>query len=303
MWSTTVRPAPALDSTGRREFDVPDAAEFALAIDEIDEAAAEAAHRRNLEFAWADRLAERLVVHELRAIERRGRIIDLEADGADPRAMGDVEGMRKTFLLGVDHDVDRALRPSRHRLRLVHTCARKAEPAQELLERRRLALVDRELDKLGAEDFWARWQRRNPRHGDAGALAQLVEQEQQRALAVDGDALGRAGAELVVEDFERQQVVEVGRLQRHHEIDERQFTLSGKVAEVPAQREQIHVEDRRIGDLHQEDAVARDRADRRQVGLAGEDVEGVEHEADRGMRGAAHRLPGIAVIVDVTAPR
>jgi hypothetical protein len=28
----------------------------------------------------------------------------------------------------------------------------------------------------------------------------------------------------------------------------------------------------------------------------------VEHEADRGMVGAAHRLPGIAVVVDVPAP-
>ncbi len=32
-------------------------------------------------------------------------------------------------------------------------------------------------------------------------------------------------------------------------------------------------------------------------------MKGVKHKADRGMRGAPHRLPGIAVIVDVTAPR
>ena len=40
----------------------------------------------------------------------------------------------------------------------------------------------------------------------------------------------------------------------------------------------------------------------RKVGLAGQDVEGVEHQADRRVVGAAHRLPGVAVVVDVAAP-
>ena len=54
--------------------------------------------------------------------------------------------------------------------------------------------------------------------------------------------------------------------------------------------------------LDQEDAVARDGADGGKIGAARQDVEGVEHQADRGMVGAAHRLPGVAVVVDVPAP-
>ncbi len=137
---------------------------------------------------------------------------------------------------------------------------------------------------------------------DAGALAQLVEQEQERAPAVHRDAAGRAGAELVVEDFERKQTVEAGRLQHLHEVEQRQLPLAGEIAKVPAPRQRIHVEERRVGQLDQEDAVARDGGDRLEIGPAREDVEGVEHEPDRGMVGAAHRLPGIAVVVDVTPP-
>ena len=48
--------------------------------------------------------------------------------------------------------------------------------------------------------------------------------------------------------------------------------------------------------------VARNARDRLQVGLAREDVEAVEHETDRRMLGAPHRLPGVAVIADVAAP-
>ena len=46
----------------------------------------------------------------------------------------------------------------------------------------------------------------------------------------------------------------------------------------------------------------RDGADGVEVGLARQGVEAVEHEADRGMIGAAHDLPGVAVVVDVPAP-
>ena len=46
----------------------------------------------------------------------------------------------------------------------------------------------------------------------------------------------------------------------------------------------------------------RDRADGAEVGAARQDVEAVEHQPDRRMVGAAHGLPGIAVVVDVAAP-
>src|SRR3546814_14439881 len=57
---------------------------------------------------------------------------------------------------------------------------------------------------------------------------------------------------------------------------------------------------RSIGELHDEDAVAWNRPDRLDVDSSRQGVEGIENEPDAGMFGAAHDLPGIAVVVDVS---
>ena len=72
---------------------------------------------------------------------------------------------------------------------------------------------------------------------------------------------------------------------------------------MPAPRQEIHVQQRCVGHLHQKDAIPRNGADRPQIGLAYEDMEAVEHEPDAWMIGAAHRLPGVAVIEDMAPPR
>ncbi len=71
---------------------------------------------------------------------------------------------------------------------------------------------------------------------------------------------------------------------------------------MAAPRQIVHVEKRGVRDLDEKDAVVRDRADGVQVGAARENMKTVEHEPDRWMIGAAHDLPGIAVVVDVAAP-
>ena len=93
-----------------------------------------------------------------------------------------------------------------------------------------------------------------------------------------------------------------GRLQRLHEGVDRQLALAREPAVVTAPGEVIHLQERRVGDLDEEDPVLRDRPHRREIGLAHEDVEGVEHEPDRRVIAAAHDLPGVAVVVDVAAP-
>ena len=68
-------------------------------VDEIEKAAAEAAHRRDVELARPDRLAERLVEELHGPLDRRRRVVDLQRDGADRRAVRDVEGVGEAFLL------------------------------------------------------------------------------------------------------------------------------------------------------------------------------------------------------------
>ena len=91
---------------------------------------------------------------------------------------------------------------------------REAQAAKRALEAVRTRLVHRELDELDAPARRARRQRRRSPARRARGPAQLVQHEDQRAMAVDRDAARRAGAEPVVEDLERQQPVVAGGLQR-----------------------------------------------------------------------------------------
>src|SRR5258706_16235060 len=95
-------------------------------------------------------MAERPIEQQLRAIERRRGVVDPQRQRAHRGAMGDVEGMRETLALGVDDQVDVALLPARHRLRLVLAGVPKTNAAEQALKRRRGRLVDRELDELNA---------------------------------------------------------------------------------------------------------------------------------------------------------
>lgn len=71
---------------------------------------------------------------------------------------------------------------------------------------------------------------------------------------------------------------------------------------MAAPRQVIHGEARRIGGLHEKDAVSRNAANGAQLRLAGEDMEGVQYQADIGVRGAAYHFPAVAVIVNMAAP-
>ena len=130
-----MRPASTpLPPRHRLELDVPDLGELAGRIEEIEQAAAHSAHGRNFELARPDLLPERRVVQLLGAVERRRRALDLQADGAHGCPVRDVVGMCEAFLFLVDDEIDCALRPARHGLRLVLRNVAKPEAGDELLE-------------------------------------------------------------------------------------------------------------------------------------------------------------------------
>ena len=111
------------------------------------------------------------------AFERCRRVVDLQPEGAHRRAVGDVEGMREAFLLGVDDEVDVALMPARHGLGLVPAGPPEAERRQQSLELRRAGIVDGELHEFGPERFRSGRQRRNRRDRCLVLGGQLIEQE------------------------------------------------------------------------------------------------------------------------------
>src|SRR3984893_4696583 len=216
------------------ELDVPHLGEFAPGIDEVQKTTSKPTYRRNLEIAGSDSLSERLIQKLLSAFHSGISILHLQSDRTDRRTVRDVEGMGKTLFLAVDNDVYIALAPAGYRLGLVHAGFRKAEALQDRFERGRGGFIDGEFDEFHAAADRSGRQGRQARDFLAGLPAQLVQQMDQRALPIDRDATRRAGAELIVEDLERQQPVETGRLQSLHEGEQWQVALTWHGAEVAA---------------------------------------------------------------------
>jgi hypothetical protein len=287
----------------RLEIDVPQPRQAVPLVDEIDEAAAEAAHRRDVEFARPDGLLERAVEQPDRAVDRGARVVDPQRHRANRHPVDDLEGVREALAFAIDDDVDAALPPARDRLRTVDAGLRETHAVQEPLERCGRRLVHREFDEFDAAAGRARRRVGQARHRDAGVPLERVQHLDQRTLPVDRHAARGAGAEAIVEDLQRQEPVEARRLQRVHERVDRQLALPGEAAVVAAPRQEVHLEPRRVGHLHEEDAVLRHGADGREVGAPRENVEAVEHEPHRRMVGAPDDLPSVAIVVDVPAPR
>ena len=188
-------------------------------------------------------------------------IVDVERDGADARTVGDVVRMRKAVGFAVDDEFDLALRPPLDRLAAMQPGLAEAELAEQFGEIAGLVLVDGEFHKADAAALRLRFERgrqslrRLLRHFDR----KLILQQDQRAQPVGGGARRRAGTKLVVEDFERERPVIAGGDHGFHESGHRQVALPRETAEMPAPGQHVEAELRRVGQLHQEYLVRRDR--------------------------------------------
>ena len=155
--------SPASNSTSQT------LAKLAARVEEIQQAAAHAAHRRDFQFAGPDLLAERRVVQLLGAIERRLGAGDLEPDGANRRPMRDVVRMGEAFLLLVDDQIDRALASSASPPSICAVAAAlEAETGDETGEFVGGMVVGGKFDEFDAEALRARRHRRNFELGGAG---------------------------------------------------------------------------------------------------------------------------------------
>ena len=132
------------------EVDLPQPAERARAVDEIEEAAADAADRRDVELPGVDALAEGRRQQRRGAVEHRMGVVDPEAEGADRGAVGVERRAGEAVLLGIDHEVGALLRPERHALRAVLPRPPEAEGAERLAEPRGGRRIDGEFDEFHA---------------------------------------------------------------------------------------------------------------------------------------------------------
>ena len=164
-----------------------------LLVDEVEQAAADAAHGRQLELALADRAAEMLAQEGVGAVDRGRGVVDAQRDGGDGEAVQELERVGEALVLEVEDDADVALAVQLDVLGAVAVGAAKAQGLEHGAERGGAAgLVDelQELDALHLGDG-----------AGARAEAQLLVEPAERAHAVDRGLARRAGAEIVAEDL------------------------------------------------------------------------------------------------------
>src|SRR4029453_5506946 len=286
----------------RLELDLPDLGEFATRIEEIEQASAHAADGGDFKLARTDLLPERRIAQLLGAVEGGRRAINHEPDGANGWAMRNVMRVRETFFFLVDDKVDRPLRPAGYRFRFVARGVAKPEAGQKSRELIRAAIIDRKFNEFDAETFRPRRHLRNVGNCSSAPAAQMGQEIDERALALDRDRPRGAGAKLVVENLQRKIAGVAGCLDRCHEIEQRQIALPRKAAEMPAPIQDVHLQPRSVRQLNEKNAIARDRLQRLKVRLAGVSMKAVGKKPAGGGGGASHDFPGIAIIVDVTSP-
>ena len=245
---------------------------------------------------------------------RGGRwIVDLDADRRDGGAPSERIRARR---LGVEQHPCLPVRPQLDGLGAVRAGAGEAERREGAGDRGAALVVDRDLGEREAVQLRGVGSARLPAVDEDAAVLpgaprrvvgqvvvhRLVEREQ-RAQGVDGRAARVGLAEHVVEHLERQRPGVAGDEYVAEERGQVEGALAGEEAVVAAPLQHVHVHVRRVGQLQEEQLLARDVADAGGVAAAGEDVEAVDAQPQRRVVGAAHDLPRPVVGVDVPAPR
>ena len=216
------------------------------------------------------------------------------------------ERVGEALAFAVDDEVDPALRVEIDVLRAVPPGAAESEALDQRGQFARRRVARRKLDEFGPLDHRRRRKRRQIGERRVAARGALRRQRfaggAQRAHAVDRDRGGRGAAKLVVEDFERQRAAIAGAGHGVEIVDDRIVALAGIAAIVPAQRQRVHDERRRIGHLHEGDLLGRQGGDRLDRIAADADVKAVEHNPEVVAIGGAHDVPGRGPVLHPPPP-
>jgi hypothetical protein len=256
------------------KFHVPNISKFAAPIEQVDQAAADATDSRYLEFAAQYRLSEWRGQERPCTIGGGMRIINAKPERANRRTVRYIKRVGETFAFAINDKIDVALTPYGHVLRFVFAPFAEAEASEDRFEIVRRCVICRELNELNAFATGP-W-----RQGFGSVVADSVSEKDQRSHAVCGDRSRRPGAELIVEYFQRPETVKAGRLNRAGEIKNGEIALAGHVTEVPAPRDKVEFQFRRVCELDQEQLFFWNPADAVDVNAARKGMEAVKNKAD-----------------------
>ena len=236
---------------------------------EMDQHAARRAHRRQAQLAAAERAVEARREERGGARDRARGVVGEEAQGAHARPLLGEALARVGAGLGVDDEMDAGLagnsvacferwRPTRAKPSWLSMRAERSAAASSTPNSMK-AKPPSVVACGGSASSTRRERGARLGLGARQPAARLALEVEQRAHRVDRGAPVRRLAEHVVEDLERERAA-VARAQ--HLLEEGrdvELALAGEVAEVARPLQHVHGEQRRVGHLHEEDALARDR--------------------------------------------
>ena len=134
------------------------------------------------------------------------------------------------------------------------------------------------------------------------SLRRAISEPDQRSARMCGRARHIRLAEGVVEDFQRKRARVSRSKDMREERGEIEGTLARKQSVVTAPEQHVHVERRGVGKLQEEDLVAVDRLDLREIMSPREDVEAVEADTEVGPVRELDDAPRVPVVIDVATP-
>jgi len=121
-------------------------------------------------------------------------------------------------------------------------------------------------------------------------------------MTVLGDHRGVAPSELIVEDFETDRALVIGRLDRLHKGGQIQIPFARHIPEMARPVEKVHFDQGRVGKLDEENLVSGNSSDAFGVDAACQRMEAVQNQTDSVMIRPSDDLPCITVIVDMAPP-
>ena len=195
-----------------------------------------------------------------------------------------------------------AVAPQHHLFRTVATFLTEPQLRQALAEGLRFRWAGGKFDKFQTEIVWRCRGVKQRCIAVVQLPVGLLFQPLQRAVAIFRRCAVRRSAEAVIENFQRPRAAIAAAGQIAGKVHQRQLSLPWEAAEMAAPLQNIHLHQRRIGQLQKGNFVHRDFRQPLQRIVAGEDMKAIEDDTERRAVDAFHPFPGLIPAVDVRSP-
>ena len=303
---------------GQYEVDLEDAAWSELGRHEIDHASVRRANCGYAHLVGPERAVEARALQGRRPVQRPNRVVGIQADCADGRPTLEKVGTREGVRIGVQNKIDIALAVKRHFLGTMLACVPETELLEQCAQGAPGCIVDGELEE---RDPAERWDGRRIEQLDtidharadlrivAAVTCPALEARSNLPLDVEQrpHRIGRGSPvrnlpEQIIENLQRKRSRITGEQDLFEEVLDIELALTGKVAVVTRPLQHIHDQERRVGELHEENLLSWNLGDTSRIVAQRQGVKAVDDQPEMRMVGALDDSPSLRIQLHCPAP-